>query len=128
MSHWWDIHVLLPCRQPGSPFHFIQKIEGTTLLPLPQGMTSFASSTGSSRDAPSGAPHQNRQSKNHPSKRQKTNHVWSAPPQGAGAPWQDNKGGKGHNNGGGKGRGGGGGGGKNGGKHQQKGAGKSSKK
>ena len=123
MSHWWDIHVLIPCRQPGSPFHFIQKIEGTTLLPLPQGMTSFGSSAGSSRDAPSGVPRQDRRKDN---KRQKNNHVWAAPAQGAGAPWNasENKGGKGHKGGGGKGHGGGG----KGGKYQHKGAGKSSKK
>ena len=94
-------------------------------------MISLGPSSSSSRAAPSGVQHQNlSQGQNRRSnKRQKTNHVWVAPPQA-----QDNRGGKGHNgggkghNGGGKGYNGGGGGGKNGGKHQQKGAGKTSKK
>ena len=123
MRHWWDTHILLPCRQAGSPYHFIQKIEGTSLLPLPQGMTSVGSSAGSSQDAP--ADRRSRGNKQRDNKKQKTNHVFVAPAPWSGAPWSQASEKKGRGPKGGKGQGGWGG---KGGKGQPKGAGKSSKK
>ena len=38
-AHWWQTHVLLPCqsRQGPSAWSFIQQVEGTKMLPLPDG-------------------------------------------------------------------------------------------
>ena len=39
MTAWWNEHVVYPCQQASSPINFVQKVEGTRLLPLPGGMT-----------------------------------------------------------------------------------------
>ena len=44
MLHWWKMHVETPCSRGGAALAFVQKIEGTALLPLPSGMTYVGSS------------------------------------------------------------------------------------
>ena len=63
IQHWWFLHVLAPCQRSGaSALSFVQEVEGTKLLPLPDGYTSSApsnrprrgvSSRGSNRGAAS---------------------------------------------------------------------------
>ena len=44
MTHWWKIHVESPCQRAGSAISFLQQIEGTMLLPMPDGMTTGSAS------------------------------------------------------------------------------------
>jgi hypothetical protein len=36
--HWWYTHVVGACLRPGNALSIVQQVEGTTLLPLPQGV------------------------------------------------------------------------------------------
>ena len=38
-SHWWYMHVQAPSQRAGSATSFLQDIEGTRLLPFPEGFT-----------------------------------------------------------------------------------------
>jgi hypothetical protein len=40
MTHWWFLHAVGACQQAGSAVQFLQAIEGTTMLPFPDGYTS----------------------------------------------------------------------------------------
>ena len=39
MTHWWFLHAVGACQQAGSAVQFLQAIEGTTMLPFPDGYT-----------------------------------------------------------------------------------------
>merc|ERR1712086_221858 len=39
IQHWWSLHVLFPC-QSTRPLASLQELEGTSLLPMPGGMSS----------------------------------------------------------------------------------------
>merc|ERR1712194_807971 len=39
IQHWWSLHVLFPC-QSARPLASLQELEGTSLLPMPGGMSS----------------------------------------------------------------------------------------
>merc|ERR1712194_735835 len=47
MQHWWSTHVLFPCQTARSPMAFLQGVEGTSLLPMPGGMTVTTASASS---------------------------------------------------------------------------------
>ena len=57
MVHWWFTHVAAPTQHGGPPMAFVQKLEGTNLLPTPGGMAS-------SSDAPHSAGTTRNQAKN----------------------------------------------------------------
>ena len=40
MVHWWKTHVDAPIQHSGAPMAFLQRLEGTHLLPTPSGMAS----------------------------------------------------------------------------------------
>ena len=42
MLQWWQSHVVLPCQNQTSPINFIQRLEGTELLPSPHGWAASA--------------------------------------------------------------------------------------
>ena len=66
MLQWWQSHVLLPCQNQSSPLRFIQRLEGTELLPSPLGWTAS-----SSHQAPrsNSAPPNKRRNRNNPNVR-----------------------------------------------------------
>ena len=56
MVQWWFTHVAAPVQHARSPVAFLQKLEGTSLLPMPDGMASSSSappSSGQTAYAPS---------------------------------------------------------------------------
>ena len=95
MSHWWYVHVTVPCGRSGSAISLLQTIEGTNLLPMPDGYTS------ASPNGPRRAPKKNR-----PSTTSSSGGASSWDPRGpVFPPWQDKpKGGKGKGKGGQKGK------------------------
>ena len=48
MTQWWFVHVIAPCQYAGSAVSFLQEMEGTKLLPFPEGY-STSLPTGQSR-------------------------------------------------------------------------------
>ena len=95
MSHWWKLHAEAPCQRAGSAVAFLQQIEGTKLLPMPEGMTS-SSAAAAPRDAGSAG--------RAPKKRKQTPSSSSSFGAPAWQPTQD-KGWSGSKGGGGKGKG-----------------------
>merc|ERR1712086_399246 len=75
MQHWWSTHVLFPCQQARSPMAFLHGVEGTTMLPMPSGMTNSAASS-SAGDNPS---HGRAQSNNQNNKKNNKNNPNSRP-------------------------------------------------
>ena len=49
MVHWWNLRVCWPAVKAGSGLALVQKVEGTTLLPTPAGLTSSAASSSTDR-------------------------------------------------------------------------------
>jgi len=63
MQHWWSTHVLFPCQQ-AKPLAFLHGIEGTTMLPMPSGMTNAAASSSGGDTRPHGRPQQDHSQSN----------------------------------------------------------------
>ena len=53
LQHWWSIHVLFPCQQ-AKPLAFLQGVEGTNLIPMPNGMMNVAASSSGGDSRPQG--------------------------------------------------------------------------
>ena len=99
MVQWWFTHVAAPVQHGSTPIAFLQKVEGTALLPMPGGMAS-------SSDAPHSTGFSRSQSKAHNKNKNKGGQS-SAPPAPYPPSEAQSKGkGKGKNNKGNKGQGG----------------------
>ena len=95
MGHWWFIHAVAACQRAGSAIAYLQDVEGTKLLPMPDGMYQGSSSSTSTRRP------QNKRQRNHTYGSDKPNNTYQAPPQrGTQPPWAEKSSG-----GGGKGKG-----------------------
>merc|ERR1712086_1128329 len=106
-QHWWSHRVIFPC-QSTRPLAALQEIEGTSLLPMPGGMTSSSSDRAASAQHPHNNTHNNN---NKPKKknnnRSKNNHLGAPTPYPVPAPHHGNgKGNGGKDKGHGKGKGG----------------------
>ena len=66
MAHWWKLRAEVPCQRAGSPIAFLQHVEGTKMLPMPEGMIS-SSSAAAPRDAGSAARVQKKRKQTHSS-------------------------------------------------------------
>ena len=102
-QHWWSHRVIFPC-QSTRPLAALQELEGTSLLPMPGGMTSSSSTD---RAASAQQPHNNNHKKAKNKPRSKNNHLGAPTPYPAPAPHHGNGKGKGgKDKGHGKGKGG----------------------
>ena len=95
MLQWWQSHVLLPCQNQSSPIRFIQRLEGTELLPSPLGWAASSSRPAARSDS---APPNKRKrgGRNNPGHRDGRAGPLGAHDQGSQQHWQQHdKGGKG---------------------------------